>query len=603
MPKPRRKFAIAVGLIAGFAALAGIAAADPATHGLAMHGGPALIPDFKSLPYANPDAPKGGKLRLAVQGSFDSLNPLIILGSAAQGLRGYVYESLLERSNDEPFSLYGLVAEKVETPDDRSFVEFTLNPKAKFSDGQPVTVDDVIFSMETLRDHGRPNHRDYYSKVAKAEKIGERGVRFTFKVAGDREIPLILGLMPVLPKHALDPATFEKTTIVPPIGTGPYIVSKVEPGSSITYTLNPDYWAKDLPIMRGRNNFQEIRLDYFRDQTATFEAFKSGDADYQTEGDPERWTKAYDFPSIVSGKALKAEFSTGLPAPMSCFVFNTRKPMLADKRVREALTLLFDFEWINKSIFNGLYVRNESFFDRSGLSSAGKPASDAEKALLGADISEVAPDILAGTFHQPQSKADGQNRDNLRKAFGLLKEAGFAVVNGVMTNAAGEPLKLEAISKTRDEERLFTLYADGLKRAGIELTIRSLESTSFNDRVRDYQFDIMQFSFVSSLSPGNEQRFRWLSENAGKPGTFNYPGVKSPAIDRVIDKVLAAKTDEDFTAAVRALDRLLLSGRYVLPLFHTEKVWVAHAAKLKHPDKSPLSGVQLDTWWIDPAAP
>ncbi len=347
--------------------------------GIAMHGSPRETAGFTHFPYVNPDAPKGGRVTFAMQGSYDSLNPLIVKGEPADGVRDYVYESLLARANDEPFTLYGLIAESVETPPDRSYVEFTLDPRAKFSDGVPITVDDVIFSHALLRDHGRPNHRSYYKKVVKVEQTGERKVRFTFDQSGDREMPLIMGLMPVLPKHLIDPDTFETTSLKPPIGSGPYTIDKVDPGKSITFKRDPSYWGRDLPVNRGLYNFDEIRFDYYRDAGSMFEAFKSGLVQFREEDDPTRWTEGYDFPAFRDGRVIKEELPLGTPAGMSALVFNTRRALFADQRVREALIKLFDFEWVNRTLYHGQYARTESYFARSDLSSHGHPADATER--------------------------------------------------------------------------------------------------------------------------------------------------------------------------------------------------------------------------------
>ncbi|MEJ2124990.1 MAG: extracellular solute-binding protein, partial [Alphaproteobacteria bacterium] len=380
-------------------------------HGIAMHGDPKYSSDFTHFDYVNPQAPKGGKLVMGASGTFDSLNQFIPKGEPAPGVRDYVYESLLARANDEPFSLYGLLAKTVEVPEDRSWVLFTLRPEACFSDGTPVTVDDVIFSLELLRDKGIPTtHRSYYSKVERMERVGEHGVKMYFRADGDREMPLIIGLMPILPKHLTKPEEFEKTTLKPLIGSGPYTISEVVPGTRITFKRNPDYWGRNLPVNRGLYNFDEIRYDFFRDQTAMFEAFKKGHIHVMTEDDAGQWATEYDFPAIKSGKVIKAEFEIARPAGMHALVFNTRRPIFSDIRVRQALTLLFDFEWQNANLFRNLYKRTQSFFERSELSSAGRPADERERTLLAPFPDAVTPEIMAGTFHQPVSDGSGRDR-------------------------------------------------------------------------------------------------------------------------------------------------------------------------------------------------
>lgn len=575
-----------------------LAIADSA-HGIAMHGGLKYPAGFAHFDYVDPNASKGGRLRLGTGEAFDNLNPLIVKGAAAPGMRGYVYESLLERSADEPFSLYGLLAETVETPDDRGWVEFKLNPKAQFSDGSPVTAEDVIFSMELLRDHGRPNHRTFYKKVSKAEAKDTRTVRFTFDGSGDREMPLIMGLMPVLPKHAVDVATFENTTLKPPIGTGPYLVAEVEAGRSVTYRRNPGYWAKDLNVMRGRFNPDEIRFDVIRDASARFEAFKTGEVMIWPETDPSAWSSSFDFPAVADGRVEKLELPIGVPAGMLGFVFNARRPPLDDLRVREALIQLFDFEWVNKTLYFGLYTRTQSFFDRSELSSSGKPADAAEQALLAPFKDAVKPEVLAGTYRWPVTDGSGRDRKPLRTALGLFKEAGYELKDGVLTStASGLPLRLEFLTVSAEQERLVLTYAAGLKRAGIELAIRQMDKVQYQQRLVDFDYDIVQFNYVASLSPGNEQSFRWSSAAADAKGSFNYAGIKSTAVDAMIAAVLAAKDRETFVSAVRALDRVLISGDYVLPLFYLDKQWVAVWKQVKRPAVTPLTGYQVDTWWI-----
>ena len=573
---------------------------EPAS-GIAMHGQPAQQQGFTHFPYANQEAPKGGRLVLAKRGSFDSLNPLIVKGVSAEGIREYVYESLLARAYDEPFSLYGLVAESVETPEDRSFVEFTLNPEAKFSDGKPITVDDVIFSFELLRDHGRPNHRSYYQKVSKAEKSGERKVKFTFDASGDREMPLIMGLMPVLPKHLIDPETFEKTSFVPPVGSGPYLVGEVKPGQSISLKRDPNYWGAKLPVTRGQFNFDEIRYDYYRDSGSLFEAFKAGAIDAQPEDDPTRWTEGYNIPAARDGRIIKEEFPVAVPAGMSALVFNTRRPLFADQRVREALIKLFDFEWINRNLYHGQYARTESYFARSELSSHGRPADEKEKALLAPYVNEMKPKIMDGTFAFPVSDGTGENREGRKEALALLEQAGYRLEKGKLRDKDGKPVSFEILAATRAEERLLLTYARALKQVGIDARIRQVDSAQYQRRKLNYDYDMLQYDWPVSLSPGNEQFFRWGRDAATTEGTYNFAGVKSAGVDAMIKALLEAKDSENFVAAVRALDRLLLSGDYVVPLFHPPKQWVAYWNRLKHSANTPLYGYQIDTWWSEPS--
>jgi peptide/nickel transport system substrate-binding protein len=589
-------------LVLSLLAFPGSVLAEPQP-GLAMHGEPREPKDFTHFPYANPDAPKGGRATFAVQGSFDSLNPLIVKGASADGVREYVYESLLARAYDEPFSLYGLIAESVETPDDRSFVEFTLNPKAKFSDGTPITVDDVIFSHALLRDHGRPNHRSYYKKVAKVEQTGERKVRFTFDAGGDREMPLIIGLMPVLPRHLIDPKQFERTTLFPPTGSGPYTIKNVDAGKSITFERDPNYWGRDLPVNRGLYNFDEIRFDYYRDAGSMFEAFKSGLVRLRNEEDPTRWTEGYDFPAFRDGRVVKEVLPVETPAGMSALVFNTRRPIFADSRVRQALIKLFDFEWVNRTLYHGQYARTESYFARSDLSSHGKPADRAERALLAPFADLVKPAVMDGSFAFPVSDGSGENREGRVEALKLLEDAGYRLTGGKLINTAtGEPFAFEILAATRAQERLLLTYARALKQVGIEARIRQVDSAQYQRRKQTYDFDMIQYFWPVSLSPGNEQSFRWGNEAAVAEGSFNYPGVRNAGVDAMIEALLKAEDRDSFVSAVRALDRLLLSGDYVIPLFHLPGQWVAHWSDVKRPRRTPLYGYQIDAWWLEPTS-
>ena len=590
-------------LTAIFASWAGLSQnvviAEP-RHGIAMHGEPKYQAGFTHFAYTNPDAVKGGRMAFGVQGSYDSLNPFIIKGNAAPGIREYVYETLLARSFDEPFSLYGLLAETVETPEDRSWIQFTLRPEARFSDGQPVTVDDVIFSLELLRDKGRPNHRSYYAKVDKIERVGERGIKLIFKPDGDLEMPLIMGLMPILPKHLTDPESFDKTSLDAPVGSGPYTVAEIDPGTALLLKRDPDYWGRDLPVRRGLYNFDEIRYEFYRAGNTMFEAFKKGLFLIHRENDPSRWAREYNFPAISDGRILKKSFETGTPAGMNGLVFNTRRPIFSDRRVREALILLFDFEWINANLFHGLYERTQSYFHGSELSSFDRPADERERAMLAPFSGAVTQAAMEGALKQPVSDGSGRDRERRRKALRLLKDAGYQLRAGkLVSEATGEPFTFEMLAATREQERVFLTYARSLRRAGIDVRIRQVDAAQYQSRKTSFDFDMIQNFWSASLSPGNEQSFRWSSGAADAEGSFNYAGVKSPAVDAVISEILAAKSREAFVSAVRALDRLLMSGSYVVPLYHLPEQWVAHWAQLRHPKVTPLYGYQIESWWIE----
>jgi peptide/nickel transport system substrate-binding protein len=567
-------------------------------HAIAMHGDPAWPDGFTHPTYSDPAAAKGGRLLQGVLGTFDSLNPFIVKGLAAANIRGYVIESLLSRGYDEPFTLYGLLAHAVETDTARRVVTFTIDPAARFSDNRPVTSADVIFSWELLRDKGRPNYRTYYIKVVKAEVIDARTVRFDLTGADDRELPLILGLMPVLPKHAINSDTFEDTTFDPPLGSGPYTVTTVKPGESVVFKRNPNYWGRDLPINRGLWNFDEIKFDYYRDSNSHFEAFKKGLYDVRAELDPTRWQTGYDFPALRDGRVAKESFPYGLPKGMYGLVFNTRRPMFSDVRVREALLQLFDFEWINHNYFFDLYTRTASYFDGCELSAHGAPADDRERALLAPFPGSVRSDIMDGKWSPPVTDGSGRDHASLRRAFALFAAAGYDIKGSELVNrATRRPFGFEILTTTRDQERLALAFSSNLKRAGIDARVRSVDATQFERRKISFDYDMMEYRWEQSLSPGNEQSFYWGSAAATQEGSRNYMGVKSPAIDALIAGLLAAVAQEDFVAAVRALDRVLLSGFYVIPLYHLPVQWVARWTRIKHPSRTSLFGYLPETWW------
>jgi peptide/nickel transport system substrate-binding protein len=577
-------------------------------YAIAMHGAPALPANYSHMPYTNPDAPKGGRLVQGLLGTFDSLNPLIVRGIAVQQIRGfgfergYVYESLMTRGDDEAFTLYGLLAKSVETDDRRTYVTFHLDPLARFSDGKPVRADDVLFSWALLRDHGRPNHRQYYAKVAKAEALDTLTVRFDFGGVPDRELPLILGLMPVLPKHATDVATFEETSLAPPIGSGPYRVTEVKAGASVTFTRNPDYWGRDLPVNRGLWNFDEIRLDFYRESNGQFEAFKRGLYDFRTETEPLRWHEGYDFAAARNGEVIRDTIKTGVPQPSEYLVFNTRRPLFSDVRVRRALTLLFDFEWINHNYFFDLYARSGGFFAGSELSAYEKPADGRERELLKPFRADIAPGILDGSYRLPVTDGSGRDRTTLRAALTLLSQAGYDLDGTVLRQrSTKKPFTFEILVTTRDQERIALAYTRDLKRAGIEATVRSVDAVQFDQRRLGFDFDMIENRWDQSLSPGNEQWFYWGSEAADSQGTRNYMGAKSPAIDAMIAAMLAARERPAFVSAVRALDRALMSGFYAIPLFNIREQWIARWNRIERPSTTALTGYLPETWWQRPA--
>lgn len=567
---------------------------------IAMRGKPALPPGFTALAYANPNAPKGGRLTLSLLGTFDSLNPFIVKGTSPAVLRGTVTEGLMARSLDEPFTLYPLIARTVSTDEKRSFVEFGLDPAARFSDGSALTSADVLFSFALMRDMGRPNHRLYYGKITKAEAPDAHTVRFTF-AEPDPELPLIMGLMPVFSEQATDRSRFEETTLTPLLGSGPYRVTNVNAGAALTLERNPDYWGRNVAFNRGLYNFDRLDTVYFRDANSEFEAFRKGLIDARFESDPGRWETAYDFPAVRSGEVVKETIPTGIPKPYSAFVFNTRRPLLADIRVRRALIELFDFEWLDRSFYHGLYRRTGSFFEGSALSSLGRPADARERALLAPFPGSVVPDVLAGTYRPPVSDGSGRDRTRLKAALDLLEQAGFVLRKGALVDAAnGRPFALELMVVTRDQERLALAWQAQLKRAGITLNVRNVDAVQFDTRRQAYDFDMMPYAWSQSLSPGNEQAFYFGAAAADTPGSRNYMGAKAPAIDATIAALIAARDEEAYVAAARALDRVLISGAYAVPLFHTPGQWLARWTRIARPERASLYGTLPETWWRVP---
>ena len=568
-------------------------------HGIAMHGEPALPPDFAHLPYTNPDAPQGGVLRQAVVGSFDSVNPFIVKGQAAAGVRSYVFESLMGRNWAEPFSLYGLLAETIDVSDDRQTFTFKLRPEAKFSDGTPVTSEDVKFSLETLRDKGRPNFRNSYSKITKVETPDARTITFT-QDAGDRELPLIVGVMPILSKAFWQGKDFSLTTLDAITGSGPYVIKSVKAGESIVFARNPDYWGKNLPIQKGLWNFDEVHFDYYRDMNAAFEAFKSGLADVRIETDPVRWNTGYDFPAVTEGKVALDKVEQRTPAPAAGFVFNTRRKIFEDPRVREALVMAFDFEWANANLFSNAYRRTYGYFSGSELSSEGKPADERELKVLGEAAKKLRPEFLDGTYKQPVSDGSGRDRAVLRKAVGLLAEAGWTVTDQGLANAEGQPFAFTIAVQNKDQEKIALHYQRTLRAIGINAEVRTVDSAQFTALQTAYDYDMIPATWYNSLSPGNEQMLYYGSEGRTVEGTRNYPGIADPAVDATIKAMLDATTREDFVAAVRAEDRLLVSGFYMVPFFDAGGQWVARWKHIGRPEAQPLPGFEATTLWREP---
>jgi peptide/nickel transport system substrate-binding protein len=568
------------------------------SYAIAIHGSPALPADFSHLPYVNPDAPKGGRLTLAFAGAFDSLNPYNVRAlSTAQGLSGNVYQTLMTRSADEPFTLYGLIAQSIETNAARDFVVFHLDPRAKFSDGGPLTSQDVAFTFNLLKEKGRPQQRAALNLVRSVETPDPLTVRCDLAGANDRELPMILALMPVLSRLHTDADHFDEQTLQIPVSSGPYVVAEVKPGERLVLKRDPHYWGRDLPINRGLYNFDEIRIDYYRDATAMFEAFKAGLYDFRIETDPTRWRDGYDFPALRDGRIIRETIANGLPKGMDGFAFNTRRPLFADARVREALAMMFDFEWIDANLYGGVYRRSRSFFDDSELASAGRPATPAERALLAPFPEAVRADVTEGQWAPPVTDGSGRDRGLAHRALALLGEAGYALKDGTLANARGERIAFEILVKNRQEERLALAYAQSLARIGVTADVRLNDEVQYQRRRTKFDFDMMMGSWVATPSPGGEQRTRWGAASANMDGAYNIAGAASPAIDAMIAALLAADSRDDFVAAVRALDRVLISGFYIVPLFYAPEQWIAYSARLGHPDKTPLFGVNTDAWW------
>jgi len=595
-------FRIAICL--ALAMLCSTAQAEP-LHGIAMHGDPALPADYKALPYVNPDVKKGGHITYGVVGTFDSLNPFILksMRTTARGMwdpefGNLVYETLMQRSRDEAFTLYGLLAQTAEWDDKRTFIQFDLNPAAKWSDGQPVTPDDVIFSFNMLRDKGRVPFANRLNTIAKMEKVGDHSVRFTFNDKADRETPMIIASStPILPKHAINPDTFDQTSLTPPIGSGPYRVKTVNPGDSIVFARNPDYWGKDIPAKVGSDNYDQITVNYFLQETTLFEAFKKGDVDIYPEGSPSHWVSAYNFPAVGSGEVVRDIFKPKLPSGMLGFVFNTRRAMFSNAKVREGLSLAFDFEWVNKNLSSGAYTRTESYWQNSDLSAYGVPADARELDILGPISKRIDPDVLNGTYKLPISDGSGRDRAVLRKAVDLLKEGGYTIKDGKMVDTTGRQLSFEIMTQNTDQERLAIAYRRTLELLGIAVAIRTVDDSQYQRRTISFDYDMIIKSFTSSLSPGIEQVGRWGSVARDHQGSENYAGVADPDVDALIGHILSARGAEDFRDAVRSFDRLLISNHYVVPLYHIDEQWAARHKRIGHPGTLPLYGYSLPVWW------
>ena len=591
-------------VVAGFLALVlgmNLAAAEP-THGIAMYGDPSLPPDFVSLPYANPDAPKGGTIVFGETGGFDSLNPYILKGRAPWGIQSHVFETLMARNWDEPFSLYGLLAESIETGPEREWVAFTLRPEAKFSDGSPVTVEDVIWSMETLAEEGQPRYRNAWEKVRSIEQTGERSFRLDFSEP-DSELPLIIGLRPILKKADWEGVDFAQSSLRVPTGSGPYTIGAFEPGRYIRFERNPAYWGRDLPINRGLNNFDTIRYDYFVDSGVLFQAFTAGALSVYRESSPARWASEFGFPAVTSGAVVKAEIPHGRPSGMEGFVFNLRRPIFQDWRVRDALLHAFNFEFVNQTLNGGAFPRRASYFANSALAMGEGPAEGRVRELLEPFADSLLPDALEA-YALPASDGSPRNRSNMRRAAQLLAEAGWTVQDGVLRDASGAPFAFDILLMNGQDEAVTNVFVDALRQLGIQVGVQLVDQAQYNERRNDYDYDMIINTWNMSLSPGNEQMLYWGSAGVSEPGTRNYMGVASPAAEAMIAHMLETRDEAEFVASVRALDRVLTTGRYVIPFGFPDVSYIAYKADLRHPEALPVYGDWIgwlpEVWWQEP---
>jgi len=574
------------------------------SHGIAMYGKPALPPDFVSLPYANPDAPQGGDLVMGVSGSFDSLNPFILKGNAATGIAVHTVETLMSRSLDEPFTLYGLLAESVETAPDRSWVEFTLRPEARFSDGSPVTVADVLWSFETIGTLGHPRYQTAWKKVAKAEQTGPRTLRITFNTP-DRELPLLMGLRPVLKKGQWDGKAFDDPTMMVPVGSGPYLIADVKQGKSITYRKNPDYWGQKLAVNRGQNNFASIRYDYYGAQNVLFQAFTSGSIDVYREDNAGKWQTAYDFPALSTGEVVKEEIPHQRPSGMTGLVMNTRNPLFADWRVRDGMIEAFNFAFVDKTLNGGVEPQITSYFANSSLAAGPGPATGGVAELLHPFAKDLVPGTLEGWAPPPGTADKATDRASLRRAMARFEEAGWTIQEGEMKDAAGRPFTFEIVLQNgaSDAKAVTDIYVEALKKIGVTPTVRTVDQVEMTDRQNRYAFDMTWFTRALTLSPGNEQTLYWGSKGVTEPGSRNLMGMNSPAAEAMIATMVNAPDQASFTDAARALDRILTAGRYVVPIWYSKVARIAHSRHLHHPDRLPLygdwPGFMPGVWWYE----
>ncbi|MSP67635.1 MAG: ABC transporter substrate-binding protein [Alphaproteobacteria bacterium] len=603
VPAPRRVLMRLLATLAAALLLAATPAARASAepqHGLAMHGDLKYPPTFKHFDYVEPGAPKGGSVRLAAVGTFDTLNPYILKGTAAAGI-GLTFETLMEPSSDEAFSMYGLIAESAEMPPDRAWVAFHLRAIARWHDGSPIEPEDVIFSLETLKTKGHPFYRAYYKDVTKVEKTGTRTVRFTFAPGVNRELPLIIGNgLPILPRKYFQGREFEQTTLEPILASGPYRVATVDAGRSIAFARVPDYWGRDLPVNVGRHNFGEMRYEYYRDSNVAIEALKARQFDFRQENQAKTWATAYDIAQVKDGRMVKEEIGHELPTGMQAFAFNLRRDKFQDRRVRQALGYAFDFEWTNKNLFFGQYTRTRSFFSNSELASSGLPSKE-ELVLLEPFRKQLPEEVFVREYVPPATDGSGNNREQLREARRLLEEAGWKVKDGKLAGPKGEPMAIEFLIAEQAFERIIAPVKQNLGRLGIEASIRVVDTAQFQRRSDTFDFDVVVETFGQSLSPGNEQHDFWSSEVADVEGSRNTIGIGDPVVDALVAKVIAAPTRPELITATRALDRVLLWGHYLIPQFHIRTFRLIYWNRFGRPARVPKYSLGFDGWWVDAA--
>lgn len=576
-------------------------------HAIALHGAPKYGPDFKHLGYVNPDAPKGGTLKLGTIGTFDSLNPLIVKGTPAAGMNylrsGFVYQSLMQNSWDEPFTLYGILAESIEVGPERDWVAFNLRPEAKFSDGKPVTAADVVWTFNTILEKGQPFFKAYYGDVKSVTAINESRVRFDFKIKGNAELPLIVAEIVVLPKHFWEdpkaPREFDKTSLDAPMGSGPYKVGKVEAGRAIEYVRDPNWWGKDLPFFQGFYNFDTVRYDYYRDANVALEAFLANEYDVKLENTAKLWKSAYNVPAVKDGRLIKEDIENARPAGMQGFLYNIRRDVFKDIKVREALNYAFDFEWSNKQFAFGDYVRTDSYYENSELASSGLPQGD-ELALLERFRGKIPDEVFSATYKNPLTDGSGSNRKSLRAAMKMLDKAGWMLEADGIRSKDGVRLEFEILDSNPQFERWVLPFIKNLERIGAKANFRVVDTAQYQNRMNSFDFDMTIAGFGQSNSPGNEQRDFWGSAKADIEGSRNYVGIKDPVIDQIIEELIVTDSRTDLITHIRALDRILLAGHYLIPMWHYNKWRIAHWQHIKRPD--PLSGIApliADTWWAE----